>query len=126
MTADATARDNDGKTVLKFRDQWVRNPFRRERRALQPHLVGFPLAFDAMKDGKTPDQPPAIATGDRIGLEWPLSFSVWSRSSFDCTEVEHVEAQKEKELVARAACQGRQVTRTSTALEPDAFVRRSV
>ena len=55
MTADATARYNDGKPALKFRVEWVRKQFRRELRALQPHLVGFALAFDAMKDGKTPE-----------------------------------------------------------------------
>lgn len=51
MTADATVRDKDGKPTLRFRDDWVRKQFRRELRALQPHLVGFALAFEALKDG---------------------------------------------------------------------------
>lgn len=52
LTTDATERDAEGKPVLKFRDEWVRKQFRRELRALQPHLVGFALAFGAMKDGQ--------------------------------------------------------------------------
>lgn len=50
LTADARERDAEGKPKLKFRDEWVRRQFRRELRALQPELVGYALAFGAMKD----------------------------------------------------------------------------
>lgn len=55
MMEDHTARDKDGKPLLKFRDEWVRRQFRRELQTLQPRLVGFRMAFEALKDGKTPD-----------------------------------------------------------------------
>lgn len=39
---------------LRFRDPWVRRQFRRELRALQPRLVGFRNAFEALKNFGTP------------------------------------------------------------------------
>lgn len=54
MTEDEKARDANGKTVLKFRDEWVRRQFRRELSELQPRLIGFRSAFEALKDGKRP------------------------------------------------------------------------
>ncbi len=54
MMVDDTVRDRDGKPQLKFRDEWVRRQFRRELQILQPRLVGFKKAFEALKDGKTP------------------------------------------------------------------------
>src|SRR5262249_1178018 len=45
----------DDRAQLKFRDEWVRRQFRRELQSLQPRLVGFRKAFEALKDGKTPE-----------------------------------------------------------------------
>ncbi len=54
MTADDSVRDKDGLPHLKVRDEWVRRQFRRELQTLQPRLAGFRMAFEALKDGKTP------------------------------------------------------------------------
>lgn len=50
MSSPTAELDKDGKPVPKFSDEWERKQFRRELRALQPHLVGYALAFGAMKD----------------------------------------------------------------------------
>ncbi len=54
MTEAKEARNIQGDAVLKFRDEWVRRNFRRELRKLQPRLIGFLKAFEALKDGKKP------------------------------------------------------------------------
>ena len=55
MTEDKEARNAQGKTVMKFRDEWFRRQFRAELRRLQPRLVGFQLAFAALKAGSSPE-----------------------------------------------------------------------
>ena len=55
MTVENTVRNKDGQPQLKFRDEWARRQFRRELQTLQPRLVGFKKAFEALKDGKTPE-----------------------------------------------------------------------
>ncbi|MEQ1935402.1 MAG: hypothetical protein ABL962_16205 [Fimbriimonadaceae bacterium] len=52
LTTSATERNAEGKPALKFIDEWVRKQFRRELRELQPKLLGFAKALEAMKDGK--------------------------------------------------------------------------
>lgn len=56
MTADKELRDAQGKSVLKFRDEWVRRQFRKELRELQPRIIGYREAFAAMKDGRQPKE----------------------------------------------------------------------
>jgi hypothetical protein len=55
MTVDDSVRDKDGQPQLRFRDEWVRRQFRRELQTLQPRLAGFRKAFEALKDGATPE-----------------------------------------------------------------------
>ncbi len=55
MTADKELRDGDGKPVLKFKDEWYRRQFRRELRELQPRLVAYALKFEALRDGRPPE-----------------------------------------------------------------------
>ena len=56
MTKDAEERDRNGKAVLKFSDEWVRRQFRKELRSLQPRLIGFLNALEAMKDARSPEE----------------------------------------------------------------------
>src|SRR5689334_20277705 len=55
MTSADTDRNQDGKPQLKFCDEWVRRQFRRELKTLQPLLVGFQKAFEALKNDQTPE-----------------------------------------------------------------------
>ena len=54
MTEDNTAADEQGRPILIFRDEWVKRQFRRELRELQPRLLGYLKAFEAMKNGTDP------------------------------------------------------------------------
>jgi hypothetical protein len=55
MTADKELRDANGRPVLKFLDEWVRRQFRRELQELQPRLIGFKKAFEALIDETLPE-----------------------------------------------------------------------
>lgn len=46
----------DGSASPRFKDEWVRRQFRRELRELQPRILGFREACEAMKEGLTPDE----------------------------------------------------------------------
>ncbi len=55
MTEDKALHSADGRPLLKFKDAWVRQQFRRELLELQPRIRGFQEALAALKDGETPD-----------------------------------------------------------------------
>jgi hypothetical protein len=95
MTEDADFRNKDGKLQLKFRDEWVRRQFRRELRALQPRLVGFLKAFDALRIGGMPekwwttpddsqlqDLGKEIAEQAKVGLGKPLAAGIADQVRF--------------------------------------------
>lgn len=52
MVQDADLKNKDGQPISKFRDPQVRRLFRAELRELQPLLLGYGKAFEALKDGK--------------------------------------------------------------------------
>jgi hypothetical protein len=55
MTADKELRDAIGRPALKFLDEWVRRQFRGELQELQPRLIGFKRAFEALIDETLPE-----------------------------------------------------------------------
>ena len=55
MTQDGDKVDQDGKPILKLRDEWVRRKFREELRELQPLLFGFQKTLQALSLGRRAD-----------------------------------------------------------------------
>jgi len=56
MTEDKELRDKEGRPLPRFRDEWVRHQFRRELAQLQPLMIGFAKAFNALRKGEIPER----------------------------------------------------------------------
>ena len=113
MTQDGDKADKNGKPILKFRDAWVRRKFREELRELQPRLLGFQKALEALIRGAAADprwleparhpevlakliaECPSASGGAELGEDLPLRLrsqvTLWKAGSEGREETEITE-----------------------------------